>query len=311
MRRRFLALSAAALALGLLGTSPASAHTSHGSSTVPTTTTTTKPAKGKSVSLAAVLTGAQEVSEDGKRGAGDPDGKAIALVNVKGDRVTFALKWKGIEAPAAGHIHIGGLGKNGDVAVPLFGTPMPKTVRAAAGHVSVEDAKIAKAIIAKPHGFYVNLHNKKFPDGAVRGQLKPIKKAINPLEIIKAGKLRALASGFQEISSEGVPLAGDLDGFGIGFVDPRHNKAHYSLAWVNIGAPQAAHVHEGGFGKNGDVRFPLFTTPIPENIFAVSGVVNKLNPAGLKHIAANANGFYLNVHNKEFPDGAVRGQLSH
>ncbi|GAB3949216.1 CHRD domain-containing protein [Streptomyces sparsus] len=307
MRRRFLALSAVALSLGLLGTSPATAHTSHGRSTVPVTT----PAKGAGVSFAAVLTGAQEVPDEHGPATGDDDGKAVALVHIKGDRITFALKWKGIQPPAAGHIHVGGSGRNGDVAVPLFTTPMPRTARAAAGQVSVEDARLAKTISGAPQEFYVNVHTKKFPGGAVRGQLRPIKKSINPLEIIKSGKLRVLASGFQEVTDEGVPLAGDPDGFGVGFVDPRHGRAHYSLAWLNIGAPQAAHVHEGGFGKNGDVRFPLFTTPIPKNVFAVSGVVNKLNPEGLEHIAANASGFYLNVHNKEFPDGAIRGQLFH
>ncbi|UGY94943.1 CHRD domain-containing protein [Streptomyces gobiensis] len=261
--------------------------------------------------MTAVLTGKQEVSDAHGAAAGDHDGKAIALVTIKGGRITFALKWKGIGAPAAAHIHLGAAGQNGDVKVPLIESAIPRTVRAAAGQVTVESAKLARAISAQPQGFYVNVHTDEFPDGAVRGQLKPLSKPVNPLGIIQAGKLRALASGFQEVTDDGGLLAGDLDGFGISFVQPRHDTVHYSLAWLNIGSPVAAHVHEGKVGANGDVRFPLFTEPVPKNIFAISGVVSKLDPAGLKHIAANSANFYFNLHNKKFPDGAIRGQLSH
>ncbi|MFP3992190.1 CHRD domain-containing protein [Streptomyces sp. E11-3] len=297
MRRRFLGLSATALALGLLGAAGAAPATA------------TPPSKGGATSLVAALTGAQEVPGTDGAAVGDPDGKAVAQVKVKGSRVVFSLQWHGIKPPSAAHIHLGGKGENGDVKVPLFTSAMPKTVRAAAGQTTLEDAQLAKALTSEPGAFYVNLHTKEFPGGAVRGQLHRSAQHINPLAIIKAGKLRALASGFQEFSEDGRPLVGDLDGFGVNFIQPRHGKVHYSLAWLNIGAPAAAHVHEGKIGVNGKVRFPLFTEPIPKNVFAVSGVVGKLDPAGLKHIAANSENFYFNLHNKEFPDGAIRGQL--
>ncbi|MBB1244294.1 CHRD domain-containing protein [Streptomyces durbertensis] len=322
MRRRIWALPAMALALGLLGT-PATAAPTHTPAKAPgavagqasTGQLAAHPGhqrgKGKSLAFAAVLTGDQEISDKGRRGAGDRDGEAVIVMKVKGNKLVFALKWRGIKAPSAGHIHIGGAGRNGDVKVPLFGTAMPRTARAAAGHVKLDNAAIAQAIGKNPGGFYVNIHNKEFPGGAVRGQLRHLGKAVNPLDIIKAGKLRAFASGFQEVSDNGLPLAGDLDGFGVAFVDPRHDRAHYSVAWLNIGTPQAAHIHEGGAGRNGKVRFPLFTEPVPSNVFALSGVVHKLNPAGLKHIAGNSRNFYFNLHNKEFPGGAIRGQLHH
>ena len=40
----------------------------------------------------------------------------------------------------------------------------------ASGCASADDA-VTSAILANPAGYYVNIHNADFPDGAVRGQL--------------------------------------------------------------------------------------------------------------------------------------------
>jgi len=37
------------------------------------------------------------------------------------------------------------------------------------------DATVAAAILAHPKGYYVNVHTAAFPNGAVRGQLKPLR----------------------------------------------------------------------------------------------------------------------------------------
>ncbi|TML30737.1 MAG: CHRD domain-containing protein, partial [Actinobacteria bacterium] len=102
-------------------------------------------ARLKPVFLEAHLTGAQEVPVPGKPPVGDPKGSATGLVRVQGNRVTFAFSWKGISAPTLGHIHQGVAGVNGDVKVPLFTTPMPDTVTAAAGVLTVSDPAIADA----------------------------------------------------------------------------------------------------------------------------------------------------------------------
>jgi CHRD domain len=304
--------AAGALALGTVSTASANpGHGSgHGNSGQPVAANLApKPAKGPSTFLAAELTGDQEVPTPNGPAVGDADGKATALVEVKGDRVTFALRWKGIAAPTLGHIHEGKAGVNGGVKVALFGSAMPATVTAAAGAVSVTDAKLAQDIRTDPAKFYVNLHSAEFPGGAVRGQLKPAGKRINPLEIIRGGKLRALANGAQEVPSAEGKAVGDPDGFGVSFLQPKGSSVDYSLAWVNIGAPTLGHVHQGRFGQNGPVKVTLFATPIPQNIFAVSGTVDELDPALTNEIRHNPSGFYSNLHTEEFPGGAVRGQL--
>ncbi|MFJ3772089.1 CHRD domain-containing protein [Streptomyces sp. NPDC090075] len=307
MRKLSLSAAVAVLVAGLCATSPALAHDGHG--TGARSSTAAVPATEPAVSLIAQLSGDQEVPVKGGPAVGDPDGRAVALVKVKGDRITFALSWNGIDRPTLGHIHEGAVGTDGDVKVGLFTTQMPSTVQSAAGQTSVTDAALARRLRTDPADFYVNLHTAQFPGGAVRGQLRPLAKPVNPLSIIRGGKLRALADGGQEVPTADPKRVGDPDGHAITFLYPENGRVGYSLAWVNIGAPLAGHIHQGTTGHNGDVRIPLFVTPVPQNIFAISGTAAVQDPSVLTQIKKNPTGFYSNLHTAEFPDGAVRGQL--
>jgi hypothetical protein len=304
--------TAGALALALASTAAAEpGHGGHGGSGQPPAPATAapRPAKGPSTFLTAELTGDQEVPVPNGPAVADNDGSATALVQIKGDRVTFALRWKGIAAPSLGHIHEGKAGVNGGVKVGLFGTAMPATVTAAAGQVTVNDAQLAQDLRRNPSGFYVNLHTAEFPGGAVRGQLKPATRRTNPLEIIRGGKLRAPANGDQEVPAADGKAVGDPDGFAVSFLQPKGDTVDYSLAWVNIGAPTLGHVHQGRFGQNGPVKVNLFTTPMPATVFAASGTVNEVEPGVASQLRRDPTGFYANLHTAEFPGGAVRGQF--
>ncbi|MFH8931812.1 CHRD domain-containing protein [Streptomyces pristinaespiralis] len=312
MHKRTLAVPAAALVLAVAGVVPAVAHDSHGGgrSSSQTAATFTKPSHGKAVTFAVVMTGAHEVPDASGAAVNDPDGKAVALMQVKGDRVVFAMQWQGF-VPSQGHIHEGAAGQNGDVKVPLFGTAMPESLHSAAGHTTVTDAALAKSLIEHPSGFYMNLHSEEFPGGAVRGQLKQLHENINPLHIIKGGKLRALANGAQEVANNDATKVNDRDGKAVTFLHPKGTTVDFSLAWADIKAPAAAHIHKGDFGKNGDVVLGFFDKPVPEGLFAVSGRLHDQHAGLVKEIRDNPWGFYSNIHTEEFPDGAVRGQLFH
>lgn len=332
MQKRYLAVTAAAIVLGVAGVTPAVAHAGHevhnspaghdshsgqaghdahgASGSTADAATFTKPSGGRALTFAAHLSGANEVPVAGGPAVNDPDGKALALVKVKGDRVTFALQWKGF-TPSLGHIHEGASGKNGAVKVPLFGTAMPDSVTSAAGQVALTDAKLADSIRKNPSGFYVNLHSAEFPGGAVRGQLKPLHKNINPLDIIKGGKLRALSNGDQEVPKNDASKVGDPDGHAVTFLQPKGTSVGYSLAWINIKAPTNGHIHKGKFGKNGDVVFTFFNRPVPDGIFAVSGKIEGQNADVVERVRATPHNYYSNIHTSEFPDGALRGQLFH
>lgn len=113
-----------------------------------------------SPSLHAVLTGKGEVP------VGAPAGKGAVNVDIKaGNRVCWHFgKLKGIDAPVVAHIHKGRLKTNGKVVIPLG-----KTYKAVGCTTAAK--KLLGAIQEHPNDYYVNVHTKKHPNGAVRGQL--------------------------------------------------------------------------------------------------------------------------------------------
>ena len=266
-------------------------------------------ARLKPLFLQAKLTGANEVQVPGKPPVGDPKGSATGLVRVQGDRITFAFSWKGISAPTLGHIHQGVAGVNGDVKVPLFATPMPETATSAAGVLTVSDPAIADAIRANPAGFYLNLHTKEFPGGAVRGQLSKLDHPTDVLGLLQnAGTEKAFLSGDQEVPVANGPAVGDPTGRAVSFIRARGTEVDYAFAWVGV-QPTLGHIHKAPFGVNGPVVVPLIATPIPTTIIAIAGTVTGLDASLVGDIAAHPAGFYTNLHTAQFPGGAVRGQL--
>ncbi len=256
--------------------------------------------------FAATLTGANEIAP-----AGDPDGSGKAEVEVAGDLVTFALSWKNIPAPTMGHIHTGAAGVNGPVSVPFFTTPMPDTTVAAGGVVQVTDAILASAIVADPAGFYVNLHTTEFPAGAVRGQLAPSRPDKDPLHLLKGLPLQTLMDGAHEVATPGGPAVGDPDGQGIGMIRASGKKVNYTFAWGGIGQPIMGHIHVGAKGVAGPVVVPLFMSPIPEHIFAITGTVRGLDKSLVRSIRYSPGSYYVNLHTAAYPGGALRNQLFH
>lgn len=121
-------------------------------------------ATGETVEFAVELTGAAEVP-----GPGDEDGAGQAHVFLEPDgRICYDfIGIDGIEPASAAHIHEGASGVAGDVVLPLE-TPTEGSLDACID----DQAELASRIAADPAGFYVNVHNAEFEDGAIRGQLE-------------------------------------------------------------------------------------------------------------------------------------------
>ena len=119
--------------------------------------------------LFAVMTGRKEVDADGRRGAGDLNGRGSFTATVDGDQLCFGITVKNIDDPAAAHIHRGQPDEAGPVVVPLT-APSSGDPGASSGCVDVDSAT-ARAILKRPHRYYANVHTGPFPGGAVRGQL--------------------------------------------------------------------------------------------------------------------------------------------
>ena len=102
-------------------------------------------------------------------GGGDPDASGFANIDITDDEVCYNIKVNSLDVPAsAAHIHKGPSGVNGPVVVELK-TPDANGTATACKDI---DKTLAAAIIANPQGYYVNIHNSQFPNGAARGQLK-------------------------------------------------------------------------------------------------------------------------------------------
>ncbi len=110
-----------------------------------------------------VLTGGQETA------GGDRNGRGSFSGIFKGDTLCYGLTVSNIGKPVAAHIHQAPRGQNGDIVVTL---KHPRAGNPGASSRCVDvDASVADDIRANPSGFYVNVHNAKFPAGAVRGQI--------------------------------------------------------------------------------------------------------------------------------------------
>ena len=81
----------------------------------------------------------------------------------------------------------------------------------------------------------------------------------------------------------------------------------FTLMVENIAPATAAHIHIAPPGEPGPVVVPLNPPPTDGSS---TGCTNNVNRRLLGQIIRNPERYYVNVHNEEFPAGAVRGQLS-
>ena len=98
---------------------------------------------------------------------GDPDGTGLVVVTFSTTKGTACWKFKGVTKigkATAAHIHKGRKGVAGPVTIPFGATYKASGCAKAA-------KKVIEAIETNPNNYYVNIHNAKYPGGALRGQL--------------------------------------------------------------------------------------------------------------------------------------------
>lgn len=134
--------------------------------------------------------------------------------------------------------------------------------------------------------------------------------ALVPATALAAGGTSATHFRYLSVSLTGAAETprGDPDGAGKVTVclNLRTNVISYRFgALRNIGAPTAAHIHQGAPGTAGPVIIP-FSAPPKSGAWA--GTITTTETA-IAAIAANPRQYYVNVHTRAFAGGAVRGQL--
>jgi len=96
---------------------------------------------------------------------------------------------------------------------------------------------------------------------------------------------------------------GDTDGTGslTADVDPDSGDFCYTLTATKIAKATMAHIHSGAAGANGP---PVITVDVATDECVA------VDPEVLKAIVAAPGNYYVNIHNADFPAGAIRGQLA-
>jgi hypothetical protein len=147
MFRRSLLAAAAAAAIGLAGAASAQAQ-----------------GQGQTVTFHATMSGQQESPPTNSKGTG----QATAQLNTTTHHLSYDATWKGLESPAtAAHFHgPAGVGQNAGVAVPIGGAH-PKSP--AKGTATLTPEQQEQLMSGK---WYVNVHTKEHPAGAIRGQME-------------------------------------------------------------------------------------------------------------------------------------------
>ena len=125
----------------------------------------------------AILLGGNEVDATGLANVGDPDGSGTATLLIHDADPThnlcFGILVTGIDPPTVMDIWEGAAGVKGTMVVGLVPPETPPETGdpgAVAGCIPV-DATVLTRIRQNPPGFYVNVSNAAFPNGAIRGQL--------------------------------------------------------------------------------------------------------------------------------------------
>lgn len=115
-------------------------------------------------------------------------------------------------------------------------------------------------------------------------------------------------TGAEEVHPETGQLgAGDPDGSGVArvTVNPGQRTVCYELNVSGIAPATLAHIHAGPAGENGPIVVHL--EPPTDG---TSDGCESVDRALAKAILKDPSLYYVNVHNADFPSGALRGQLS-
>lgn len=113
--------------------------------------------------------------------------------------------------------------------------------------------------------------------------------------------ISTLLTGAQE-----VPGPGDSDGTGTAdlTLNAGQGQVCWNLSVAGIDTATAAHIHRGESGEAGPVVVTL-SAPADGSSHGCADADRDL----IKEILQTPGQFYVNVHNAEYPSGAIRGQL--
>ena len=107
-----------------------------------------------------------------------------------------------------------------------------------------------------------------------------------------------------------VGTVGDADGSGSATITVNRGQGQicYSITVTGVAPISAGHIHEAGVTASG----PVVVSLRPEGSMLSEGTATgcvDVSRTLAKEISKDPSDYYVNVHNAEFPAGALRGQL--
>ena len=116
-------------------------------------------------------------------------------------------------------------------------------------------------------------------------------------------------TGEAEVTAAGVPNQGDLDGTGTASitVNVGQQRVCWDITVDGIASPTRGHIHKAPSTTTGGIVVTFFESSSVDLDGCTTAPVDR---ELLKDIIKNPQGYYVNVHNADFPAGALRGQLS-
>ena len=107
------------------------------------------------------------VQPGGRHGDKNGSGTAHVALITSEDRLCYSLEASDIKPATKAHIHQGTASERGPIVVEVDPPPEDRT---SSGCTDVSPA-LLRTLLEKPQSYYVDVHNKEFPHGAIRGQL--------------------------------------------------------------------------------------------------------------------------------------------
>ncbi|MCI0392324.1 MAG: CHRD domain-containing protein [Acidobacteria bacterium] len=221
------------------------------------------------------------------------------------------------------HIHEGAINANGPVRFDagLSGTNT-LTLTGGVGIINLNavtvDVVVLGRLLAKPSGWYINLHTSANPAGAIRGQmLRLVETAANTVALTTA----------QEVNPP-APLPNNASGTGTITVNPVRNPATGEITGgaviftVQFDLPADStivglHIHEQVAGMNGPVVIDTgfsgtnrLVSATGKGTVSQEVLITATSLPAFRRLIANPTGFYFNLHTLANTAGVIRGQLT-
>ena len=218
----------------------------------------------------------------------DSDQSAVATIEIDEStlQVRASVDVSDVDGFVGAHLHQGGIGKNGPLAFAF--------ANASSGTYEIAPKSVTQSQIdsMKAGQWYVDIHTEDFISGEIRGQVVDDNTSIITFKL----------NGNQE-----VPMV-ETDGMGYGYATYNSASSELVVRVVPDGLDdvEAAHIHAGRFGTNGDVFVGL--------VLDTADMTTWETPAETTIDADTlatllSGGHYVNVHTASVASGEIRGQI--